>query len=263
MDFFSAMLLGLIQGLTEFLPVSSSGHLVLTQSMMSSFEQPGLLFDTLLHFATLCAVMIFFRKKIKTLFIALSGLFIHSNRVTYYENKNYLWGIILASIPTAIIGLSLVHPVETYLSSPVYVGYALIVTSILLMLSDRAVGISKISKPVAVVLGIVQGLAVIPGISRSGSTIAAALFLKIKREEAAEFSFLMSLPAILGATILQIRKLDSFDMELLPVYIAGMAVAFVSGLFGIGIMIQLVKTASLKFFALYCLCMGIVAIIWM
>lgn len=263
MDYFSAMLLGLIQGLTEFLPVSSSGHLVLTQSMMNSFEQPGLLFDTLLHFATLCAVFIFFRSKIKKLFIAFSGIFIHSNRVVYYENKSYLWGIILASIPTAIIGLSLVNPVETYLSSPVYVGYGLILTSVLLMLSDKAVGVSKINKPIAIVLGIVQGLAVIPGISRSGSTIAAALFLKIKREEAAEFSFLMSVPAILGATLLQLKKLESFNAEQLPIYVAGMSVAFISGLIGISMMMHLVKYANLKFFAVYCLIMGITAVIWM
>lgn len=263
MNYLNAILLGLIQGLTEFLPVSSSGHLVLTQSLMTSFEQPGLLFDTLLHFATLCAVLIFFRKKVKELIIAFSGLFIHSNRVVYYDNRQYLWGIILASIPTAIIGLSLVEPVETYLTMPVYVGYALIVTSLLLVFSDKAGGSSKISTPVAILIGIVQGLAVIPGISRSGSTIAAALFLKVKREEAAEFSFLMSLPAILGATILQLRKLDSFDMELLPIYSAGMLAAFISGIIGIGVMMQVVKNASLKFFAFYCLIIGIVAIVWM
>jgi undecaprenyl-diphosphatase len=262
LNYFESILLGLIQGIAEFLPISSSGHLVLAQSMMKSFEQPGLLFDTLLHFATLCAVFIFFRKKIKTLFVALSGIFIHSNRIVYFENKNFLWGIIIASIPTAIIGLTLENVVETKLSYPVYVGYALIITSIILMISDKFQGKSKITLPIAFLIGIVQGFAVVPGISRSGSTIAAALFLGIKREEAAEFSFLISLPAILGATILQLRKLDGFDMTQLPIYGAGMLAAFISGIIAIAVMMQIVKKASLKVFAIYCLIIGIVAIVW-
>lgn len=264
MNIFEAMVLGLIQGLTEFLPVSSSGHLVIAHSLFKDINEPGLLFDTLLHFATLCAVLIFFRRKILKLLSALSGLFLSSKKVDYYENKNYIWGIILASIPTGIIGLTLKPYVETTFRSTVYVGYALILTSILLILSDKVKNNNlEIGNMSSFLIGIVQGFAVIPGISRSGSTIATALFLGIKREEAAEFSFLVSLPAILGATLLQIKDVNAIDMGMIPVYLIGMAAAFISGLVSIGIMMQIVRIAKLSWFALYCLIAGIISIVWL
>ena len=264
MNFFEAVILGLIQGFTEFLPVSSSGHLVIAHSLFSNVNEPGLLFDTLLHFATLCAVVIYFRKKITKLIVSFFGIVIPSKKVDYYENKNYIWGIVVASIPTALIGLTLKDYVETVFRLPSYVGYALILTSVLLLASDKVKNNNlKIDNVSSFLIGIVQGLAVIPGISRSGSTIATALFLGIKRETAAEFSFLISLPAILGATMLQIKDIQDFDMTMLPIYLTGMAVAFISGIISIGIMMKIVKIAKLRYFALYCLIVGIISILWL
>jgi len=263
MDIFTAVILGVVQGLTEFLPVSSSGHLVLAQSLIRDFQQPGMLFDTLLHGATLGAVFVYFRRRILELIIAPMGLVSNQYKIVYFENKRFLWGIIIASIPTAIIGLYLESRVEGIFSTPAFVGYFLIVTSFLLLKSDRYNGQNQISAVPALLIGIVQGLSVIPGISRAGSTTAAGLFLGIKREEMAEFTFLMSVPAIVGAIILQSKHLSSVPAADLAAYIAGMIAAFISGLAAISFMVYFIKRASLKGFALYCLIAGITAIVWM
>lgn len=260
---FEHILLGIIQGLTEFLPVSSSAHLVIVQSLFKNFSQPGLLFDVMLHFGTLCAVVIYFRKRIVKIIKAFLGIFLSRYRIVYYDNSRFLWGIIIASIPTAIIGLYLEHYEETLFKFVVISGYGLIVTSVLLYISDRFKKNGEVDVPKSFVAGIVQGIAVVPGISRSGSTITALLFMGVKREEAAEFSFLMSLPAIFGATLLQIRHLEVLDKSMLNSYIAGTVTAFVFGLFAIHLMLMFVKNASLKIFALYCLILGIVTVVWL
>ncbi|KAA0257123.1 undecaprenyl-diphosphate phosphatase [Deferribacter autotrophicus] len=263
MNISDAVLLGFIQGVTEFLPVSSSGHLVIAQSLMKNFNQPGILYDILLHFATLLSILVYFRKRIGKIIIAFLGLFMRKYRVAYYENKRFLWGIIIASIPTAIIGLFLDKYAEVLFSKIVYVGYALIITSIILYLSDKSKGHLEIDGAKAFIIGIVQGLAVVPGISRSGSTIATALFLGVKRAEAAEFSFLMSIPAIFGATLLQLRDVNIVSLNNLNAYLFGMATAFISGLIALSMVINFVKRANLKIFAIYCLIVGIVAVVWL
>ncbi|PLX67027.1 MAG: UDP-diphosphatase [Denitrovibrio sp.] len=263
MDILSAIILGIVQGLTEFLPVSSSGHLILAQSLISDFQQPGMLFDTLLHGATLGAVFVYFRRRIIELIICPLGLLSNEYKIVYFENKRFMWGIIIATIPTGIIGLALQDRVEGVFSTPVFVGYFLIVTSVLLLVSDRYKGQSQITGTAALIIGVIQGLSVIPGISRAGSTTATGLFLGIKREEMAEFTFLMSIPAIIGAIILQSKHLSAVPAEQLIAYIAGMIAAFISGFFAIGFMVYFIKRASLKAFALYCLIVGIIAIVWM
>ncbi len=258
-----SIILGLLQGLTEFLPVSSSGHLTLVQSLMDGFNQPGMLYDTLLHCATLLAVLIFFRKRVSLLIKAFLGIFFHKYNAYYFDNKRFLWGIIFASIPTGIIGLFLEQYVTTFFKMPIAVGYALIFTSLILLISDNFKGNGNITLGKSIIIGIVQGIAVIPGISRSGSTIACGVILGIKREEIAEFSFLMSVPAILGATILQSRYLESVTGEELVVYGIGMLAAFISGLIAIGFMLFFVRNAQLKIFALYCLLAGIFSVIFL
>ncbi|MGE4318208.1 MAG: undecaprenyl-diphosphate phosphatase [Deferribacterales bacterium] len=262
MDYTTAIILGIVQGLTEFLPVSSSGHLVIVQSLFKDFVQPGMLFDTLLHGATLGAVLVYFRHRIFELLISPLGLINNDYKIIYFENKRFFWGIIIATIPTGIIGLSLEKTVEGMFSTPSYVGYFLIVTSVLLLFSDRFHGQKLISIVPAFLIGIVQGLAVIPGISRSGSTTAAGLYLGIKRSEMGEFTFLMSVPAILGAIILQSRHLGDVTSAEIPMYLAGMAAAFITGFFAIGMMVYFIKRANLRLFAMYCLIMGIVSIVW-
>ncbi len=263
MNLFEAIFLGLLQGITEFLPVSSSGHLVIAQSLIKNFKEPSLLFDTILHFATFCSVLIYFRTKIATLIKAFLGFFIYKYRVVYYDNKRFLWAIFAASIPTAIIGLTLEKFSETLFNVPVYAGYGLIITSILLVISDRTKGRFQIDPTKGFIVGIVQGIAVIPGISRSGSTVAASLMLGIKREEAVEFSFLMALPAVFGATLLQARHITSIENEQIINYIVAAVVAFVSAFFAIHFMIQFIKRAKLTYFALYCLILGIITVVWL
>jgi len=263
MDILTAILLGIIQGFTEFLPVSSSGHLVLAQSLISNFQQPGLLFDTLLHGATLGAVFVYFRRRIFELILCPLGLINNDFKIIYFENKRFMWGIIIATIPTGVIGLLLQSRVEGIFSTPTMVGYSLIVTSLLLLYSDKFHGDSEVSGVSAFIIGIMQGLAVVPGISRAGSTTAVGLFLGIKREEMAEFTFLMSIPAIIGAIILQSKHMSAVPASDLMAYVAGMVAAFISGFFAIGFMVYFIKRANLKAFALYCLIAGIIAIIWM
>ena len=256
------MILGAVQGVTEFIPVSSSGHLVLLQQLFKDFEQPGILFDVFLHFATFLAVAVYFRQKVKTLILAFLGLFLTRHRVTYYNNKVILWCIVIASIPTAIIGYMMEGIVEKMFSSTTIVGYALIATSLLLILSDKMKCDGKINSLKAFVIGIIQGISIIPGISRSGSTISFALFMNVKREDAAEFSFILSMPAIIGALCLQIRNIGEVDPYTFYIYSIGMIIAFCTGLFSIYIVLQLVKKANFKIFALYCLIVGIYTIVF-
>lgn len=263
MSVLEAIFLGILQGITEFLPVSSSGHLTIAQYLMKNFEQPGMLYDVLLHCATLLAILIFFRKRVGLLIKAFFGIFIKRYSVYYFENKRFLWGIVIASVPTAIIGLCLEKYVMEYFQTPVPVGYALILTSFILITSDRFRENGRITPGKSLIVGIVQGIAVIPGISRSGSTIAAGLMLGIKRDEMAEFSFLMSVPAILGAALLQLRHAESVPVSGIAAYGAGMAAAFISGMVAIGFMMYLVRSAQLKYFAIYCLAAGIISVVFL
>lgn len=264
MDIISAVVLGLVQGFTEFLPVSSSGHLVIVQSLFEDFEQPGLLYDTLLHLATLFAVLVFFRRRIRSLILAFFGYFFMRYRSYYFAEKDMLRGIIIATIPTGIIGFLLKDASESVFSNVTVVGYFLIITSVMLFLADKLnPRRNAISFKSALIVGIVQGFAVFPGISRSGSTIFAGLRTGISRQTAAEFSFLISMPAIIGATILQIGHIESVQSSELITYGFGMLAAFISGLLAIGIMLRVVRNAKMRYFAIYCLLLGIIAVIWL
>lgn len=256
-----AVILGILQGLTEFLPVSSSGHLAIGKYTLNMHE-PDILFDIMLHVATLFVVLIYFRHRVFLITKAFFGLFFKRFQKDYFENKRFLWGIIIATIPTGIIGLLFEKYLLSYFSTIIFVGYALIVTSILLIISDHFQGRDKIDMPRSIIIGIAQGLAVTPGISRSGTTIAVSTILGIERQEAAEFSFLLSIPAILGAMVLQIKD-ATIDNAMIVTYGAGMIAAFISGLVVIGIMMDFIRRANLKVFAIYCLILGLVVVIFL
>lgn len=263
MSILEAVILGILQGLTEFLPVSSSGHLAIGKYYFGMHE-PDILFDVMLHVATLLVVLIYFRHRVILIIKAFLGLFFRKYQKDYFENKRFLWGIIIASIPTAIIGLLFEKYLLSYFSTTImFVGYALIVTSILLVISDHFQGRDKIDTPRSIIIGIAQGIAVTPGISRSGTTIAVSTILGIERQEAAEFSFLLSVPAILGAMILQLKDVTGIDNTMLVTYGAGMAAAFLSGLVVIGIMMDFIRKANLKVFAVYCLILGLAVVIFL
>ncbi len=257
----SSVILGIVQGLTEFLPVSSSGHLVIFQS----FLLPGgenLLFDILLHVATLFAVVIVFRDKIARI---LSGLFFF--RSSPHRTESWKWaGWILAGlVPTGVIGVVFKEPLEKLFDSPLTVSFMLIVTGLLLIstLFRKMPGsCDGLAIWQAMAIGTVQGIAIIPGISRSGSTIAVALLLGISRSVAGEYSFLVSLPAIAGALLLQLKDSAGAPIAFsIPSLAAGFVAAFAVGIVALLLLMRFVRNGKLHYFAFYCWLIGIVGII--
>ena len=255
MDYLHAALLGLIQGFTEFLPVSSSGHLAIAQHFLPGFEQPGLLFDVLLHFATTLAVIIYFRKDIWKL---LSCFF--RKDAFAVDDRHTFWMIIVGSIPTGIIGLSGKDFFETLFENLPLIGCMLILTAALLIVAEKARkdgrSLAELNINDALLVGVVQGMAIIPGVSRSGSTIAALLLRGIDGVAAAKFSFLLSLPAIIGAMLLSLKDMKQLPGAELPAYGLGALIAFASGLFAIRWLMNVVRRKRLAGFAIYCLLVG-------
>lgn len=255
MNIFHAALLGLIQGLTEFLPVSSSGHLAIAQHFLPGFEQPGLLFDVLLHFATTLAVVIYFRKDIWKLLTC----FFRKDPYAV-DDRHIFWMLVLGSVPTAVIGLSFKDFFEGLFENLTVIGCMLLLTALLLILAEKirkdGRSLPQLKVNDALLVGTIQGLAIIPGISRSGSTIACLLLRGIDGEAAARFSFLLALPAVGGAMLLSAKDLQHVTNGALPAYGVGAAIAFVSGLFAIRCLMNVVRRRRLVGFAIYCLLVG-------
>jgi len=251
MTFFEAIFLGALQGATEFLPVSSSGHLVLAQHLLPGFSQPGVLFDVLLHVGTMVAVAIYFWRDLAGL---LTSLWRRDERAA--ADRRLLTLLVLGSVPTAVIGLTFKDLFEQLFERPALVCVMLLVTGLLLVLAERfRHGDRKqaqMSVVDALVVGTVQGMAIIPGISRSGSTIATLLFRGIDGETAARFSFLLALPAVFGAALLSARHVDQVAAGQLPIYLAGTVTALVVGLASIHMLMGVVRRRRLSWFALYC-----------
>lgn len=261
MSWLEALILGLVQGLTEFLPVSSSGHLMIGQRLLGTQLEGGedLLFVVLVHAATVLATIVVFRRQIGGL---LKDLF----RFQYNEGTDYILKIGLSMVPVMIVGLFFKDQVEALFSSMTVVGVCLLITALLLFLSDHLTPAPRggISWWQAFVIGLGQSLAVLPGLSRSGTTIATGLLSGVKRSEVAQFSFLMVLVPILGEAFLDVMKGDIFSTQMgtLPL-ICGFVAAFVSGLFACRVMIALVKKARLSWFALYCALAGTLTLIFL
>jgi len=246
-----ALVLGIVQGLTEWLPVSSSGHLVIFQNLFG-LSQQNVIFDLFLHLGSLLVVLYVFREKIKQVVLSF-----FVNKYKKYRTMAYL--VILGTIPTALIGYFFQDFFEAMFSSLVPVGVALLITGVLLYFCERFERKKELNPISALVVGLVQGIAIMPGISRSGSTIAAAQFMGVKKEEALNFSFLLFIPAILGASVLQLSKTDVSNIELAPVIIGTLA-AVVVGYFALTLLVKLVKQGKLKMFSYYCWAVGILAV---
>ena len=275
MNVLQAIILGIIQGLAEFLPVSSSGHLAIIQNLFHIETDTGLLFDVLLHIGTLTAIIVVFWKDIVKLIIEFFGIiadFIRRFRdpdliVLSSAYRRFVLLIIVSTIPTAILGY-IGRDFVAYASSTLIIpGIGLIITSILLFICDRIgdgrKGIKKITYLNAFEIGIAQGVATVPGISRSGATIAACLMLGIKKETAVKYSFIMSIPAVLGAAVLELKDAAGTSVEAGTVvaYIIGMVVSAVVGYFAIRVMINVGRRKRYLYFSIYCLVIGLVAII--
>lgn len=271
MNPFEAILLGAVQGLTEFLPISSSGHLVLFQHLLG-FRQPEILFDVCLHVGTLAAICVVFFKEIKQMLITLLNLPARS-RAAGGLKKLYMTDeavrmaalICLGSLPTALLGLLFHQFVDRLFASVAMVGVMLLVTGCLLWLTRR---LDQPGRPLmgltikdALLVGLVQGLAILPGISRSGATISAALFAGVDRETAGRYSFLLSIPAILGALVLEADA--SISQATIPpeIMLIGAIVAAGIGYAALKILLFVVNRGKLHRFAPYCWLVGATALL--
>ena len=258
MDILDAILLGVIQGLTEFLPVSSSGHLEIAKALLGSTSVPeeSLMITVVLHFATALSTLVVFRKDIMDIF---KGLF----RFQWNEETRFSLKIIISMIPAAFIGGFDVAELEMHFGGQVlFVGFMLLITGLLLWLADKARDTGKpVSYKDSLIIGLSQAVAMLPGISRSGATISTSVLLGNDKGKAARFSFLMVVPLIFGkiAKDLISGDLAESSVETIPL-IAGFIAAFIAGYFACTWMIELVKRSKLKYFAIYCFVVGLIAI---
>lgn len=265
MSILEAIILGIIQGLTEFLPVSSSGHIELGKAILDVQLADPLLFSIVVHGATALSTIVVFRKII---FDLIKGLF----SFTWNEDTQYVFKIALSMIPVGVVGIMFEEQIEALFDGNVFfVGLMLLFTGILLYLTTRAKEkTGDVTFKNAFIVGLVQAVAILPGISRSGSTIAASLLLGINKSKAAQFSFLMVLPPILGTLLLKVLKFIELSgdptaatgVASIPsmVLFVGFMAAFISGLFACQWMIKIVRKSKLQYFAYYCFIVGAIAI---
>ncbi len=260
MDILWAALLGLIQGLTEFLPVSSSGHLVLAGHLIG-LPSTGLIFELLLHLATLVAVIYYYRVDVTGLIKAIPRA-VTSPRTRYTEDPEARLGmlVVIATLPTAVMGLLFKDHFERLAQQTQAVGIALIITACFLLATHWIRPKEReINALMAIAIGLAQGLAITPGISRSGATIALALLLGVSTLNAARFSFLISIPAIAGAAILKLKD-GLGDLNLVAAMI-GFSVALISGYLALSWLVALVQARRFAAFAPYCAAVGLSAIV--
>ncbi len=258
METFDAIVLGIIQGLTEFLPVSSSGHLELGKAILgdNSIPEESLLFTVVLHFATALSTLAVFRKDVLEI---LQGLF----QFKWNEETQFSLKIIISMLPAVLIGLFFEEQLEAFFNGNIqFVGLMLLVTAVLLYFADKAENTSKkVNFGSALIIGISQAIAMLPGISRSGATISTSVLLGIDKTKAARFSFLMVVPLIFGKIGKDVLSGNlAFESNQAVAMGAGFIAAFLAGLVACTWMIKLVKKSKLSYFAIYCLIVGLIAI---
>ena len=287
MNLLKALGMGLLQGLTEFLPVSSSGHLAIFKCIFHVDTGTGIFFDVLLHVGTLISVFVAFWDDIVMLFkegigILVDfghnlGVFFHNcatkeekyayEKVVTSSYRKFVMLVIVATIPTGIMGIAGKDFVEVAGESLLVPGIGLIVTALVLFVADRCKGGKKLPSTVTYlegfITGMVQGIATLPGVSRSGSTIAACLLLGFEKKFAVKYSFIMSVPAILGAAVLELKDVIESPPPVgeIPMYLAGMVVAAIVGFICIKTMMIVVRNNKFTIFSIYCLIAGIVCLV--
>ncbi|MBP3758380.1 MAG: undecaprenyl-diphosphatase UppP [Firmicutes bacterium] len=273
MTYLQAVILGLVQGLAEFLPISSSGHLAILENFFGIKEDSMLFFAVMLHFGTLLSVFVVFWKDIvelfKELILTIKDL-IGRKGLRLDERPIRKLGvmIIVSCIPTAIIGFAFGDIFEGIYSKPILIGVMFIITGLLLLAAETWGGgnrnINNLNYRNSIFIGIVQGLAIIPGISRSGSTLFASLLCKLDREFAVKFVFLISIPTILGSFILELPDglKEGVTGQMWGPVIVGMLVAFLSGLFAVKVMLKVVANKKLKYFSIYLFVLAAAVIIY-
>ncbi|MBE5948047.1 MAG: undecaprenyl-diphosphate phosphatase [Lachnospiraceae bacterium] len=286
MSLLEALFLAVVQGVAEFLPISSSGHLAIFKNVFGVNTDTGLLYDVMLHVGTLAAVFIVYWKDIWELIregfaiigAALSNTFKFITNLFSKEKKEYtqvintpyrrfVMLVIISTIPTGILGIVLSDVIENASTTLLVPGICLLITSLLLYISEKVpekdFNESNTSYGKGLIIGIVQGFATLPGISRSGSTITAGLFCGLERSFAVKYSFILSIPAILGAAVLELKDFNEISVGSVELvnYIVGMVVAAVVGYICIRWLLVLVKNKKFKYFSIYCFAVGIIAIV--
>ena len=273
MSILEAIILGLVQGIAEFLPISSSGHLAILQNLfnMSDIEGGHMLFDVLLHFGTLVAICFMYWPDIKSMFTQTVDLFTGRNPAPAGQRRQYPAARMFMLIIAATLPLVLILPVHKYIgllsNSTIFVGGALILTGCMLFVSDKMAKGTKTEKNMlfkdALIIGLCQCVATLPGLSRSGTTITAGIATGHDRSYAVKFSLLMSIPAVLGATLLELVDAikAGVDASLIPAYLFGMIAAMVSGVLAIGLLRIIAKKTRFGVFAYYCWVVGVLTII--
>lgn len=267
MSFFEALVLGIVQGLTEFLPVSSSGHLVVVPDLLG-WDNPSSAFDLVLHIGTLAAVVFFFRSELARIGMA----FLRPRREDVAERRLGLM-VAIGTVPAVVTGMLLESTFESFFSSPTEVAGFLLITGVLLIASGfmmeaaelagrRRKSLDRLRPRDSFVIGLLQAVAIAPGISRSGSTISAGLFLGFDRESSARFSFLLSIPIIAGAAIFQLRHgIDATGAGMGPLLV-GLAASALSGFAAIKFLMGYIRRHGIKVFAYYCWAIGVLVIVW-
>ena len=268
MPIWLAVIMGIVQGFTEFLPVSSSGHLALVQNIVDfeAYMSSHMVFDIALHLGTLVSVVIAFWDDIKFLFVSGIDWLRHGFKVEKHEGRNTVFMLFIATLPL-IVAYLLKDKIEEAFQNPVLIGVALLFTATILWLSDRVTGGKKMGGTMgikdALVIGLMQMIAVLPGVSRSGSTMTAGLFTGLKRDFAVKFAFLLSIPAVLGATITSIPDVLAMTWTGNDVvtFLVGIVCAAVSGYYAIFMVRKIAASKNFKYFAYYCAFAGTLAII--
>lgn len=266
MEYLKIIILAIVQGLTEFLPVSSSGHLAIAQYLLG-VESPGVTLEVFLHFGTFMSVLVIFWKDIVKIIVAFITNFwkVWKYPTVMKENEDFAMAIyiIFSTIPAAIVGLLFEEQITGLFDNIVMVGIALLVTGVVLFLTQLA---QKVKRPLkgwtAFLMGLAQAIAIIPGISRSGSTVSTGIFLGMPREKVAKFSFLMALPLIFGATLLKGKEALAIEGFPWAGIIVGTITAFLFGYFAVKWLLKAIISGKLYMFGFYCLALGFLAIIF-
>jgi undecaprenyl-diphosphatase len=264
MEIFKIIFLGIVQGLTEFLPISSSGHLVIFQNLLK-LESPAMTVDIFLHTGTLLAVIIVFWEDIVKILLG----FIKSLNFKSKDENPYgklAWLIVLANIPAGVVGVLFKDQLEHIFMSNRFVYFFLIFTGAYLYLSkfckEEKADIKNVGIGRSIIIGISQMFAILPGISRSGMTITTGMLTKLKREDAARFSFFIMLPAVAGATLLEIKDMNPGAINIFEL-LAGVLAAFISGYIAIKILLKLIRDYKLHYFSYYCVILGILGLLFL
>jgi undecaprenyl-diphosphatase len=250
MTLIQSIILGILQGITEFLPVSSSGHLVLAQKFFN-FQTPPILFDALIHLGTIVAVIIYFWKDLLDIFLNLKKK----------ENQKLILFIIIGTIPVVIVGLFLQDSIEKIFNSLFMTGISFLITAVILsatiFIKNPNKNIKKMNWVDALFIGLFQAAAILPGVSRSGSTISSAIFRKIDGQTAFKFSFFLAIPAVLGAVVLQLFDLKNQQIgDGLLIYFAGVMAAIIFGLLALKFLNKVLLEKKFYLFAIYCAVLG-------